>query len=298
MEPKRFIEALDATALWDFVDQPAHAATPLKFRSDRAVYAASIPILPTTIPHPQNQPTTDPSTPDHEPIELPIIIKIFRRRGVGDTLQRLAGQSRAQREWHGLWKLRDAGIETPMPYALLRAKTHDGSPIELLIMQRVPGHDLLHCWAEGGLNGEAGRAILERVGTQIAALMRAPTPLFNRDHKPSNIIIDPDGVPTMIDAAGVRHWRFQRPVAMLAKLWIETLGAAALHPELRLPSRTQRWRVVRSYCQGALGGWAMATPVSRRAQTKAAWKAATRLIERHGDPTPQDDPLSSSSIPD
>jgi hypothetical protein len=224
-----------------------------------------------------------------------VIVKAFRDRdggrALGDRLRRIAKRGRADREWDGLWMLRGAGIDAAEPLMIASARAVDGGVLDLLVMPRVPGTDLLRAWAAGALRGARGARVAERVGTQIGAMIAAPSPVFNRDHKASNIIVGEDDRCTIIDAAGVQRWRMQSLWRMPASLWIETLGAQRLHPELFLPSQTQRWRVLRACCARALDGWAHTPPASQRRQVKSAWRAVARIVEAHGDPVPADDPL-------
>ncbi|MGP1345797.1 MAG: hypothetical protein ACTS3F_03905 [Phycisphaerales bacterium] len=283
IDPRSLARAVTDPALWD-QPHPAKNAAVLKARPDRAVIACNI-----TLPTGSNAPT---ASPPHA-TSTPIIIKIFAHRALRDAL----APPRALREWRALWKLHNARIDAALPYILLRTTSRAGSTIDLLVMQRIEGQDLLNAWASGRLDAPAANTALDRIGHQTAALAAASTPLFNRDHKPSNIILTPDLTPVLIDAAGIRNARFRNPIAMLAKLWIETLGVHTLHPDIPLPSRTQRWRVIRAYCRHALTGWELATPPSRRRQCKAAWRAAQRIIERHPDPIPTDDPLRADHTP-
>lgn len=287
LAPDAMVRTLDREALWDFRVGSLDAAQPIKLRHDRGVFAATISMPEDAQTAKENEAT----------LRVEVIIKVFRERSDRRTLDAIRhrlGRSRAAREWAGLWRLKQAGIAAAEPYLICAARAADGTRLDLLVLQRVPGIDLLHAWANRKLNGPDGDRTLKRVGEQVGRMMNAGPMIFNRDHKASNIIVQPTGEPVIVDAAGVGRWRFQRPTAMLAKLWIETLGVHRLHPELTLPSRSQRWRVLRGYCQVALGGWAYASPASQRLQIKAAWRAIARLVDRHGDPTPVDDPLGSA----
>ena len=124
--------------------------------------------------------------------------------------------------------------------------------------------------------------LARRAGELTARLAAAG--LFNRDHKPSNIIVEHErpGAPkspglVLIDTAGVTRLGARRPERMLFNLVVEFVGTRTL------PRRTLLMRALRAYLDHANG--------STRGTPRAVWDEVERLLAEHGDPTPKDDPL-------
>ncbi len=209
------------------------------------------------------------------------VIKTWRLVRARDAANRLAGSTQALRHWRAARWLASIGVRTAEPWAVFRRRV-GGSLQETLAMEALPGRTLLHHLDEiargvSALSALERHSIAAEVGAQIGAITGAGR--FNRDHKPSNLIVV-EGAPPgarvgVIDCVGIRPDRLRVGSArMLASLMIEPTGMGCV------PPRTLRMR-----CLAALLGG------SPRSARKAAWRAVGALIAEHGDPTPRVDPL-------
>jgi tRNA A-37 threonylcarbamoyl transferase component Bud32 len=133
----------------------------------------------------------------------------------------------AWREARAALKLARLGLRVSEPLALM----HAGGPwrcTQTLVMPYVEGtslHNLLYYAAAPAQRSPADRqrrlAIARSVGRQIGRLTAAG--YINRDHKPSNLIIDdpqdaPRDQPCLIDPAGIRRRRSdQQVLRMIAR---------------------------------------------------------------------------------
>ncbi len=210
-----------------------------------------------------------------------VVVKA-RTLSPSDRLKALVGQSRADRHWRGAARLARAGIRTATPLAILRG-TLGGRPTELLVCEFVPGVSLLAAIAalarapvprEHALARAAGLSIADLAGGGAAGL-------FNRDHKPSNLIVLGEGaaVPriVMLDTVAIRTARGDASLArMLASLVIEPTGVG-LTPNLRRP---------------LLFRAALAAADQDRARARRLYRAAAQIVREHGDPTPRVNPLA------
>lgn len=134
------------------------------------------------------------------------VVKRYRLPRVKQIIQQVFGQSPAWREVRGAAMLARHGIAVGVPVALARLSRGRG---EALVLQWVSGitlgealgRDLPHEWRwklAAALGRQAGRITAGG--------------LVNRDHKPANIIVNPDadplhsgGEPVMIDPLGIRR---------------------------------------------------------------------------------------------
>ncbi len=194
--------------------------------------------------------------------------------------------SRLDRQWVRAELVRER-CATPIArdLALLHARDTLGVRWVLLITERIPGHTLLQhmAFASGSPRIER-RGITRAVGRIPAQL--AEGELFNRDLKPSNVLVrESDAQPVLIDAAGVREagpdlTRERLLAPMLASLVIEPTGCGIPIAE------TDRWRALRA-CVDEIGVPAR----ERRAECRRLWRAVAHVVDHHGDPTPKDNPL-------
>ncbi len=203
-----------------------------------------------------------------------------RKETLWGWMRFVLARSPLHREVKGAAVLTGANVRTAVPLALCR-----GNRTQCLILRHVPGRTLLECMADANLTGAQRQRIAISIGRQLRQM--GEQGVMNRDHKPSNLIVD-EGVAgeplvTVIDAAGV----FQAPVrgwgmpAMLASLVIEPIGCT-----LRLRGRD----VVRVLHQvikdDGLGQWK---------SVRDLLGAARQIVAEHGDPTPTVNPLAQAS---
>ncbi|HEB60909.1 MAG TPA: hypothetical protein ENJ06_03695 [Phycisphaeraceae bacterium] len=194
------------------------------------------------------------------------------------------GLTQAQRQWRGAMLVNNAGIATSLPMAMWLVKQPGKGQVVVAAFRLLPGEDLMNVLARSELSSKAARA----AGRLTAKLCLAG--LFNRDHKPSNIILTDEGKMGLIDTVGIRRakcrCRFtggkmpgKRLVPrMLASLVTEPLGLGLL------PRRTQLLRGLLSFAS-ACG--------MKKEEVKTAWKQVEILVREHGDATPVDNPLKS-----
>lgn len=205
------------------------------------------------------------------------------------ALARIGLRTQGMRHWDGAAWLTRTGVETAAPIALCHT-TGPGGASEVLVMECLHGRSLLEhlddlCRGRCAWSGAERAALAVTIGAQIDVITRAGR--FNRDHKPSNLIViersGPRGAAAggghgiaVIDCVGIRRDRLRIGSArMLASLMIEPMGLGRPAP------RTLRMRCLRGLM-----------PEAGRAPRKAAWRAVAELIARHGDPTPRVDPLA------
>jgi hypothetical protein len=202
----------------------------------------------------------------------------------------LLNHSPLHREIRGSETLARAGVRTAVPLALYR-----GNGVQCLALRHVPGRTLLECMADAALSPSQRRGIAVAVAAQLAHMGREG--LCNRDHKPSNIIIDEhvNGEPlvTVIDPAGV----FQSPIPgwglpqMLASLVIEPTGCGITL------QRRDTVRVLHEVMRGAnaardperLSGFGHWTEV------RDLLGAARDIVASHRNPVPTDNPLAPAT---
>ncbi len=234
---------------------------------------------------------------------LDVVIKAWELGPGLPRIKQLLHASRAWRHWRGAARLQHASIPTARGLALLSERARGGLVVEWLAMEALPGRTLLEVLAAihadpGAVTVKRQHALARVLGRQLADLERAG--LFNRDHKPSNLIVawseehPADGTHraadeprvSMIDCVAIqglgRHsWRRVR--RMLASLLIEPTGCGlAIRRGLRL-------RVLASF----LDAQAPLPRDLRRRAIRAGWTSVEALIHAHGDPTPRVNPLKS-----
>lgn len=215
-------------------------------------------------------------------LERDVVIKLWPMTPKA-RLQALFANTRSLRHWRGAARLRKCGIPTAWTWAALRG-TLDGRPAECLVMEALRGRTALQHLADNNLTIREQHAVAEAIGRQIAQLAAAM--LFNRDHKPSNLIVT-DTAPgsaavAVIDCVDIRRGQF-RPDRMMAMLLIEALGVG-LRPRLAIRMRIAHacTRAVPENFEGGPRQW-----------LRDAWHRTDRLVRAHGDPTPRINPLGA-----
>lgn len=209
----------------------------------------------------------------------PVVVKTLALDRVRDRIGSRIGQTRLWRQARGSERVRSCGVPTAVAYAIVRGINGSGHRVEALILERVEGTTLLRAAAERTLGQRETRVLLDRVGEGVGTLHSSG--LYNRDHKPSNLIVSADEagapLPVLIDTADIRR---RGPAdaleRMLAKLLIEAMGTGvAVHAR-------EQVRVAR-----AALSWS-----GRQRELRDLLSAVGSIIAAHGDPTPKDDPLA------
>ncbi|MFI4897502.1 MAG: hypothetical protein ACIARR_06720 [Phycisphaerales bacterium JB059] len=194
-------------------------------------------------------------------------------------LQKLVRSTHAFRHWRGAELLMKHGLRTAEPKAVVYG-ARDGVEVECLIMEALEGKTVLQHLADGDLSVREEHAVARAVGRFTRAIQaRAPNP----DCKLSNLIVlEDDRQIAMIDCVGVgRAAELER---MLAIQCIEALGVG-------LPIR--RPLLYRALL-GADATQARVPPRRRSTRTpgvRRRWREVERLVQAHGDPTPEHNPL-------
>ncbi|CAN5784432.1 hypothetical protein BH11PLA1_BH11PLA1_22610 [soil metagenome] len=212
----------------------------------------------------------------------------------------LVHRSRGWRQARGAAELRAAGIPTAPVLQIIRAGGR-----ECVVMERVPGITLLRALAAESGNSQHLRELAVASGRLIARLSLSH--LFNRDHKPSNLIVSPDGrALTLIDTVAIRRLSRAIPpqdslVRMLASQVIEPLGCGVL-PPCRTLARGLRAAVqtlADDTAPNESGASIEAAHADRdglaewrRAHFRMLWRAVEARIAAHGDPAPRVNPLA------
>ncbi len=219
--------------------------------------------------------------------DVEVVVKSMTQDRVKDRLSRLVGVTRGLRQWRGAEYLTSRGFSAAPGLVLFRSRGADGVERETIVTERVPGSTLLHHMAQRDLSIMEERVLAAHVGAMARGMIEAG--LFNRDNKPSNIIVQRDGSGALglvwIDTVGVRRispWKGgagnERLLArMLASLVIEPMGVGCL-VEVGL-----LWR-------------GLCAAVAEREHDDEAprlWEVVERIVHEHGDPTPRVNPLDA-----
>lgn len=221
--------------------------------------------------------------------EFDVIVKRRVARGTSEVVKMLLGGSRFARHWRGANWLLANGFLTGRPMALGR-RIRGATIEEILIVEFVPGRTVLEHLAANDLTVRRQHAAARELGRMVARL--AERGRFNRDSKPSNLVLTGDERIAILDTVAIRRrgpLGKGRDGGMLASLVIEPIGTG------NRPRRTLMMRVIRAWIdaaaeQGVLG----AGPLDARARhtiVGVCWRDLDRLVTRHGDPRPRTDPL-------
>lgn len=223
-----------------------------------------------------------------------VAVKRWTLDSASTRLKAAARRSRADRQWHGARWLADHGLRTAAPVAVLADHAS-----RWLITEWIDGPTVLERLAAPAGPPDLD-ALADALGSQIAQLVNQGR--FNRDHKPSNLILargraGPRSGPAdriarsvppiaIVDTVAIRRVgpapgaRFRAAARMLASLVIEPTGVG--HPP------PAEW-LARAAAACARGFRHPAPPHDQAAKRLA--QMARRRIDRHGDPTPRTDPL-------
>lgn len=203
-----------------------------------------------------------------------VVVKVMRADRFKDRLARWTTGTRLMHQWDGGTGLKHKGILTPDCYAMWRGE----GDIECLAMEYIEGQTLLHELARARLRIRSQHSLAAETGKLVAQILKVGA--YNRDHKPSNIMvrwIDDTPILSVIDPTGLRIAKAGGDTLMLAKLVIECLGIGMK------PKRTLMMR--------ALCAWSNEMGRSKT-ERKKMWRVIEFVVQRHGDPTPKVDPLA------
>jgi tRNA A-37 threonylcarbamoyl transferase component Bud32 len=209
-----------------------------------------------------------------------VIVKTLTAHPARSRAPSSIGRTRLTRQWRGAELLIESGFTTVEPVLMWHGRSSRGHYAETIVMERVEGRTLLRVAAEGGLGFAEQRWLARETGRLTGRLVAAG--LFNRDHKPSNIIVrerTPNGDTrladlVLIDTSGVVRIGSRRPERMLFNLAVELVGTRTL------PRRTHLRRAIDAYVEQAGAG-----------EPREIWAFVRHMLAVHGDPTPKDDPL-------
>lgn len=209
----------------------------------------------------------------------PVVVKTLALDRLKDRAASATHATRLWRQARGVRRVLGCGVLAAEAYAIARGRDASGHRVEALIIERIEGPTLLRAAAERSLGPRPAALLLDRLGTDIGALAAAR--VINRDHKPSNLIVatDDSGMPrpVLIDTADIRRRGSREALEMmLAKLLIEAIGT-----EVAVPVRDQV-RIARAALRRAGEAGAL----------RELLDAVRDRVDRHGDPTPKDDPLA------
>ncbi len=222
-----------------------------------------------------------------------VVIKCREVAGPWERFKAAIGRGKFDRHWRGAARLAARSIPTADVLVLAGAAV-DGRAAQLLVMLRVAGESLLQLMADVHGRGPAAPGIREQhaiaraVGEQIAQM----DDVFNRDHKPSNLIVSrsPGAAPrlALIDCEGVRRAAMPAAARMFASLLIEPTGCGVR------PRQSLQVRALRAWLDACVR--LDSSPPPSRADRRAALRTAAadiaRIVAHHGNPVPRVDPLA------
>lgn len=205
------------------------------------------------------------------------------------------GLGRADRHWRAATLLAMKRIPTAQPYCQ-GIVWIDGTMCEVLAMRALDGPTLLECIAMSA-RGELDVGTQHALAAATARLTRdlRIAGLFNRDHKPSNILVT-SCTPTaaelaLIDCVGIsRDWisiEDGNTEKMYAKLLIEPIGCGVpIRRTLLMRAINELWK-----------GDSTIDRATRRESTREFWEFVGAVVQSHGDPRPKVNPLTHISTP-
>lgn len=218
-----------------------------------------------------------------------VVVKVRELAGLKERVKQWTGSTRGLRHWRGADLLKTLGVATARPLALAIERGALGAR-EWLVLELLPGKTLLQHIADRDLTVKQEHEAARRVGRQVSQLSKGGH--FNRDHKPSNIILmpGPDGLsPAIIDCVGLRRGSDQSQ-RMLHGLAVEPMGLGIL-PRRTLLARVIQAVVNEDFEDFDLPESAAAIRVAKAAARHAYRDLVVQSLKDHGDPTPRTNPL-------
>ncbi len=223
-----------------------------------------------------------------------VVVKCRCLHTLSRRIKAALGFGHGDKHWRGAALLASKKILTAKPVVLFRARLDD-RPVEVLVLEHLAGPTLLRVMDDAargrGPSVRAQHAIADAAGATIPALLNAR--LWNRDHKPSNLIVlDAESASpriAIIDCVGIRRYGWMgvdefQGEEMAAALVIEPTGCGC-------PPRRALWmRAVRAVLDRAT----IELPRNERhGALRGVFEEVSGMIDAHGDPRPKDDPLAA-----
>ncbi len=211
------------------------------------------------------------------PIEL--VLKTQRLTSPGARLRSRLGLARLDNQWKGAARLQSRGFRAATCLLLGRLPASADHPeTDLLAMRALEGRTLLHALAQPNADTQA---LFAKAADLAGRLAKAG--LFNRDQKPSNIIVGEDPEPAIIDTVAIRHARRTRAESlerMCFSLFVEPLGVGLdIHHEHLLAA-----------ANAALPHLLERDPSDH--ETAEFIARVRRRLDLHPNPAPTDNPLN------
>lgn len=207
-----------------------------------------------------------------------VVKRMVMDRGT-DFIRRWCRATRLERQWRGAALLLRHGFSVARPLALWRSRDARGRTVESLAMERLHGETVLRHMADRSLSREAEFALARVLGEQAARL--AMLGLVNRDHKPSNLLVLEGGSVAILDTVAIRRGRkWPSLVHMLFALIVEPIGCG-----VNVPSALRLGTVRAAACAAGL----------KQQDVARLWREVRARLERHGDPRPRINPLTTRS---
>jgi len=213
-----------------------------------------------------------------------VVVKLQPLGSWRKLIQSWLGLSQHARQWRGAERLAAKGFRAARGRVLLRGE-NDTGPVELLVLESLPGRTVLEHFAQD-LSLREQRALARALGRHAAAMTNAG--LANRDSKPSNLIVDWTGDPpavAVVDTVAIRpigtgpEPARRALIRMLRDLLLEPIGCGV---RIR---QTDMMRALRATTDAQGRAW-------KRHRT-AVWREVSDRIAAHGDATPIDRPLGT-----
>jgi len=207
-----------------------------------------------------------------------VAVKVRPLAGIRERLRFRFGLTDLGKAALGAAVLAARGLHTPRVRVLGLADV-GGLWHEVLVTPWADGPTLLAAWADA--DARTRLVLAHRAGAHVGHL--AHLGLFNRDAKPSNVVLDPESGPVMVDVGGVRLASADRArelARMLASQGFEPTGVG------HAPKSPEVIACVRAELRGS--------GLDRRTRRRTI-QELRRLAHGHGDPRPMHDPLARVS---